>query len=227
MKYVLKEMTTMEKPREKLLMFGAQALTDYELLAIFLRTGTKDKSVINLSIEILKQLNAINDLQNITIEELMSFKGIGKTKAIELLAIIELGKRITNYTKNKYYIKSTKDAYNYLKGKLSHLEQEHFMAVFLSSNNQVITHKIISIGSTTSTIANSKDVIKWAIKVSSYAIIIAHNHPSGVVLPSKQDQSFTLELLSACKIVDIKFIDHIIIGKNNYFSFKDKSIFNE
>ena len=179
------------------------------------------------AIEILKQLKSINDLQNITLEELLSYKGIGKTKAIELLATIELGKRINAYQKNKYYIKNTKEAYYYLKNKLSHLEQEHFMAIFLSSNNQVITDKIISIGSSTSTIANSKDVIKWAIKASSYAIIIAHNHPSGFVQPSKQDVEFTIELQSACKIVDIKFVDHIIIGKNNYFSFKNKSIFNE
>lgn len=227
MKYVLKEMTSMEKPREKLFYFGPQSLSDYELLAILLRTGTKNKSVIDLSIEILKQLKSINDLQNITLEELLSYKGIGKTKAIELLATIELGKRMNNYQKNKYYIKNTKEAYYYLKSKLSHLEQEHFIAIFLSSNNQVITDKIISIGSSTSTIANSKDVIKWAIKASSYAIIIAHNHPSGFVQPSKQDFDFTLELQSACKIVDIKFVDHIIIGKNNYFSFKNKSIFNE
>lgn len=227
MKYVLKEMTSMEKPREKLFYFGPQSLSDYELLAILLRTGTKNKSVIDLSIEILKQLKSINDLQNITLEELLTFKGIGKTKAIELLATIELGKRINDYQREKYFIKSTKDAYYYLKGKLSHLEQEHFVAIFLSPNNQVITDKIISIGTSTATIANPKDVIKWALKASTFAIIIAHNHPTGVVQPSKQDYEFTLELQSACKIVDIKFVDHLIIGKNNYFSFKNKSIFNE
>ena len=146
----------------------------------------------------------------------MTFKGIGKTKAIELLATIELGKRINDYQREKYFIKSTKDAYYYLKGKLSHLEQEHFVAIFLSPNNQVITDKIISIGTSTATIANPKDVIKWALKASTFAIIIAHNHPTGVVQPSKQDYEFTLELQSACKIVDIKFVDHLIIGKNNY-----------
>ena len=227
MKYVLKEMTNMEKPREKLFYFGSSSLTDYELLAILLRTGTKDKSVIDMSIEIIKQLNSINDLQNITIEELLKFKGIGRTKAIELLATIELGKRITNYQKEKKYIRGSKDTYYYLKDKLSYLDQEHFIAIFLNHNNEIITNKTISIGTTTSTIANPKDVIKWALKYSAYAIIIAHNHPTGNVKPSSQDVSFTLELKKACEIVDLILIDHIIIGKNNYFSFKDKSIFNE
>ena len=126
-------MTEMEKPREKLFLFGPHSLTDYELLAILLRTGTKNKSVIDLSIDILKQLNSINDLQNITIEELLKFRGIGKTKAIELIATIELGKRISNYSKKIEYIKSTKDAYYYLRTKMSHLEQEHFHAMCNSS----------------------------------------------------------------------------------------------
>lgn len=225
MKYILKEMTEMEKPREKLLRLGPNALADYELLAIILRTGTKNKSVINLAIDILNQLNSINDLNNITIEELLKFEGIGRTKAIEILSIIEFSKRITTYQKNKKFIKSTLDSYNYLKGKLSHLEQEHFVAIFLSPINEIITDKTISIGTTTSTIANHKDVIKWALKYSAHAIIIAHNHPTGNVIPSKQDIDFTMNLQEACKIVDILLIDHLIIGKNNYFSFKDKSIF--
>lgn len=227
MKYILKEMTAMEKPREKLYSFGPSSLTDYELLAIILRTGTRDKSVIDISIELLKYLNTINNLQNITIEELLEFKGIGKTKAIELLATIELGKRIINYQNDKTFIKGTSDTYNYLKSKLSHLEQEHFVAIFLSPNNEIITDKIISIGTTTSTIANPKDVIKYALKYSAYAIIVAHNHPTGNVSPSKHDIDFTIDLEKACRIVDIILIDHVIIGKNNYFSFKHKSIFKE
>ena len=105
------------------------------------------------------------------------------------------------------------------------MEQEHFVAIFLSPINEIITDKTISIGTTTSTVANHKDVIKWALKYSAHAIIIAHNHPTGNVIPSKQDIDFTMNLQEACKIVDILLIDHLIIGKNNYFSFKDKSIF--
>lgn len=227
MKYVLKEMTEMEKPREKLYLLGASSLSDYELLAILLRTGTKNKSAIDVSIELLSHLNTINDLYNITIEELQKIKGIGKTKAIELLAMIEFSKRLSHYKNTSKFIKSTKDAYNYLKGKLSHLEQEHFMAIYLTINNKIITDKIISIGTTTQTIATPKDVIKWALKSSAYAVIVAHNHPSGNVVPSKHDFDFTTELQKACEVVDIRFLDHIIVGKNNYFSFKDKSINKE
>lgn len=227
MKYVLKEMGEMEKPREKLYYFGPSSLTDYELLAILLRTGTKNKSVIDISIELMKQLETINELQNITIEELLKIKGIGKTKAIELLATIELGKRIVNYKSKKYKIKKASDCYYYVKDKLAHLKQEHFLAIFLSINNEVISDKIITIGSLTSTVADTKDVILWAVKFSAYAIIITHNHPSGNPSPSPNDINFTNKLTQACSLVDIKLVDHIIVGKNKYFSFKEKSIINE
>lgn len=227
MKYVLKEMSEMEKPREKLCFLGASSLSNYELLAIILRTGTKNKSVIDLSIELLNQLNSINDFHNITLEELLKIKGIGKIKAIELLAIIEFSKRVNTYIDNNYYIKGTKDSFNYLKNILSHLDQEHFVAIYLSRNNKVIASKTISIGTSNKTIADPKDVIKWGLKLSAYAIIVSHNHPSGAVLPSNEDINFTMALQNACNAVDILFIDHIIIGKNKYFSFKEKSIFNE
>ena len=101
------------------------------------------------------------------------------------------------------------------------------MAIFINNNNEIITDKIISIGTTTTTIANPKDVIKWALKYSAYAIIVAHNHPSGNVKPSSQDVKFTMELKKACEIIDIILVDHIIVGRNNYFSFKDKRIIDE
>lgn len=227
MKYIIKEMSDMEKPREKLLAFGPNSLTDYELLAILLRTGTKEKSVIDVSIELTKILNSINDLQNITIEELTSIKGIGKTKAIELLATIELGKRLNNFKKVKNRIKCAKDCFEYLKNKMMHLQQENFVAIYLSINNEVITDKIISVGTLNQTIANPRDVIRWGIKYNAYAIIIAHNHPSGDSNPSKEDCKFTLLLNDACKSVDLRLVDHIIIGKNNYYSFKEKRIFIE
>lgn len=227
MKYILKEMTEMEKPREKLYYYGPNSLSDYELLAILLRTGTKNKSVIDVSIELLNNIITINELQNITIEELLSIKGIGKIKAIELLATIELGKRINNYKQNNFKIKTAKDCFKYVKDKLSHQKQEHFLAIYLSINNDVISDKVISIGTISSTIADPKDIIRWGVKFGAYAIIITHNHPSGNPYPSQQDITFTTKLTNACNLVDIKLVDHIIIGKNKYFSFKEKSIFNE
>lgn len=227
MKYVLKEMTKMEKPREKLYYYGANSLSNYELLAIILRNGTKEKSVIDIAIELLEQINSINDFHNITIEELLKIKGIGRTKAIELLAIIEFSKRINDYDFKQYYIRSTRDCYVYLKNKLSFLDQEHFIAIYLAINNKVILDKTISIGTANKMVTNPKDVIKWGIKVSAYAVIISHNHPSGEVIPSNEDIMFTASLQQACDAVDLLFIDHIIVGKNKYFSFKQKSIFND
>ena len=217
----------MEKPREKLYNYGPNSLTDYELLAILLRTGTKSKSVIDLSLELLEKIISINELQNITIEELLKIKGIGKIKAIELLATIELGKRINNYKKENYKIKKAVDCYNYVKDKLSHQKQEHFLAIYLSVTNEVIKDEIISIGTNDKTIAEPKDVIRWGLKYAAYAIIVTHNHPSGNPTPSPEDISFTTKLSNACNLVDIKLVDHIIVGKNKYFSFKEKSIFNE
>lgn len=227
MKYVLKEMGNMEKPRERLCYFGPAALTDCELLAILLRTGTKDKSVIDLSLEILNEFNGLNNLQNVVAEELMKVKGIGKIKAIELLAVIELGKRITNYKANKSYIKCANDGYLYLKNKIAHLNQENFYAIYLSINNEVISDRIISIGTLNQTVASPKDVIRWGLKYGAYAVIVSHNHPSGDSFPSKHDYEFTLKLNEACRTVDLKFVDHIIIGKNNYYSFKEKRIIKE
>lgn len=227
MKYNLKEMSLMEKPREKLYQFGAESLADYELLAIILRTGSKELSVLDLSIKILKQIGSINALSNISMEELLNFKGIGKIKAIELLATIELSKRINDYSKMNHYIKSSKDAYDYLKSSLIHLEQEHFIAIYLSSNNKIINKKIISIGSSTKTIINPKDIIRWGIKLCAFGVLVSHNHPGGSSKPSQQDINFTLEFQKICDMVDLVFIDHIIIGKNNYFSFKEKSIFKD
>ena len=114
-----------------------------------------------------------------------------------------------------------------MKDKLSHQKQEHFLAIYLSINNDVISDKVISIGTISSTIADPKDIIRWGVKFGAYAIIITHNHPSGNPYPSQQDITFTTKLTNACNLVDIKLVDHIIIGKNKYFSFKEKSIFNE
>lgn len=227
MKYVLKEMTEMEKPREKLLYLGTNALTDYELLAILLRTGTKYKSVIDLSKEIIEEYNGLNNLQNVVIEELIKIKGIGRIKAIELLAAIELGKRITNYKKIKTVIKNSYDAYLYSKNNMAHLTQEYFSAIYLAINNEVICERVINVGTINQTVASPKDVISWGLKFGAYAVIVLHNHPSGDPTPSKADYSFTLKVNEACNAVDFKFVDHIIIGKNNYYSFKEKRIIYE
>lgn len=216
----IKDLEQYEKPREKLIHFGAKALFDYELLAIILRTGTKDKSVIDLSKELLRDLNSFAYCQELTIEELMKFKGIGQTKAVELIAIFEFASRVLYQKHQNNKILSAKDCYLYLKSKLENYSQEHFIALYLSSNNEIIYEKTISIGTINKTIANQRDVIRWGLKISAFGVIVAHNHPNGDSQPSTNDILFTKRIFEACQTVDLLFVDHIIIGKNNYYSFK-------
>lgn len=215
-----KKIDNNEKPREKLLKFGPKSLLDFELLAIILRTGTKDKNVIELSKELLSELNSFAYCQELTIEELIKFKGIGKNKAIELLAIFEFSSRILSSNEGNKKIVSAKECYLYLKNQLTNLSQEHLIAIYLSSTNEIIFEKVISIGSMNRTIGNYKDVIKWGLKVSAFGVIVAHNHPGGNPIPSDADITFTEKMIEACQAVDLVFVDHIIIGKNKYFSFK-------
>lgn len=214
-----KKMNNSEKPREKLVKLGAKSLLDFELLAIIIRTGTKDKNVIELSKELLKELNSFAYCQELTIEELVRFKGIGKTKAIELLAIFEFSSRILMKKNDNIKIESSKECYGYLKNRLTNLSQEHLVAIYLSSTNKIVFEKVISIGSMNKTIGNYKDVIKLGLKVSAFAVIVAHNHPGGDPTPSQADYNFTRQLIEACNAVDLFFVDHLIICNNCYYSF--------
>ena len=226
MKYVLKEMSLDEKPRSKMKKFGSIALSDYELLAIILKTGIKDKSVIDLSIEILNYFTSLKCLEEATLTEIKSIKGMGEAKSLELLACIELGRRIYKSSDSMNIIKSAKDAYMYVQYDLKNLKKEHFMCIYLNSKGMVITKKIISIGASTETIADYKDAIKWALKFSSSAIIFVHNHPSGNAMPSSQDYKLTSIFKTITSSVDLKFVDHIIVGHNSYFSFIRNELIN-
>lgn len=224
MNYMLRELPVEERPRERLIKYGASSLSNYELLAILLRTGTKDCSVINLAKSILMKIENINMLNDITIEELIQIKGVGQVKAIELLAAIELGKRINNpYTLNDV-IDTPKKAYLYVKDELQHLTQENLVCLYLNTKSQVIAKKTITVGTISQTIINPRDIFKWAFKFSCFAIIIIHNHPSGHPEPSQPDIIMTKKILEAAKTVDLLLVDHIIIGKNKYYSFQENKI---
>ncbi len=227
MKYDMKEMTEIEKPREKLLKYGASHLADYELFAILLCTGTKTKSVLDVAIELSKYLSTISSLPDITYEELIHIDGIGKSKALIILSVIELGKRMMNPANTLTVVKNSMDAYLFLKNELQDKTQEYFVSIYLSLSNKVITHRIISIGSLTHTIASPKEVMKWGLKCSAYAVIIAHNHPSGNAEPSKQDMELTKQFIQASQVVDLVFVDHIIIGNHCYYSFHENRIIHE
>lgn len=224
---MVKDIPSSERPRERMIEFGPESLNNAELLAILLRTGSANESVLTLAQRIISQIGELRGLYDITIEELTKVKGIGPAKAIQIKAAIELGKRVTKeHSLNRNNsIRSPKDVADYIMEDLRHLKQEHFVTLLLDTKNNVIAKETISIGTLNSSIIHPREVYKPAIKKSVSAIIVAHNHPSGDPTPSREDIEVTKRLKEAGEILGIDLLDHIIIGDSKYFSLKDKGLF--
>ena len=218
----MKDMPLDEQPREKALKYGFSSLSDAELLAILLRTGTKELNVKELALEILKEMNNLNGLQNSRISKLSSIKGVGKVKAITILAALELGKRFNKESNFKALkIRETKDVYNAYKDELENDVQEKFMAVFLNNQNIVLASKILFVGVSNQSLIEPKIIFKEAMLYNATRLIVIHNHPSGNPSPSKEDYLVTDQIMEAGNLLNIRLIDHLIIGKEKYFSFYD------
>jgi DNA repair protein RadC len=212
-----------DRPRERLVNDGPESLSTQELLAIILRTGTKDESVLQLSNHILKHFDGLRMLMNASIEEMVSIKGIGVTKAIQLLASFELGKRINRLQfEDRYSIKSPDDCAKYMMDEMRFLQQEHFVCLYLNTKNQIIARETIFIGSLNASIVHPREVFKEAFRRSAASIICMHNHPSGDPAPSREDIDVTKRLVECGKIIGIELLDHIIIGEHKYVSLKEK-----
>lgn len=220
----IQDMTLEERPREKMILNGAGSLTDAELLAILIRTGTKQFNAIQLGKAIIEKADNIRYLQNITIEELESINGIGKTKAVQIKAALELGNRIASYKPAKYKIKNPWDIYKYYMESLRYQYKEIFKVVLLNTKNEIITDVDISMGTLNSSLVHPREVFREAIRRSSNKIILLHNHPSGNAEPSKEDKSVTNRLKECGELIGIEVIDHIIIGDGIYFSFKENML---
>ncbi|MFA7075366.1 MAG: DNA repair protein RadC [Candidatus Izemoplasmatales bacterium] len=219
--YMIKDIPKLERPRERLLLNGPGSLSSYELIAILLRVGSEGQSVLELAKSLVINLNDLSDLKQMTIDELQKFKGIGRTKAITLLAAIELGQRVLNPQKEKIQIVSPENVYDLLKYELSDLKQEVLMVLFLDLKNNLISKKTIFKGSLNQSLVHPREVFKYAVKFSAFQIILVHNHPSGDPTPSNQDLEITKIFESAGSLLQIKVLDHIIIGNNTYLSIKD------
>ncbi len=222
MNYLIKDIKKEERPRERLLTYGASTLSNEELLSIILKTGTKDKSVKLLAVDILNSIDEISDLKEITINKLLSIKGIGKVKALEIIATIELGKRIyikTNKTKTKY--SNAIDIYKDNKEIFESNKQEYFYCLYLNNKNELIERKLLFMGTVNRSIVHPREVFKYAYLTSASSIICMHNHPSGDVKPSRDDIIFTKALVETGRIQSIPVLDHIIIGDEDYYSFND------
>jgi DNA repair protein RadC len=214
-----------ERPREKMLKQGEKTLSNAELLAILLRTGTKNKNAIELANYIInKDLQGIRSLQDLTIEELCEIDGIGKSKASQIKAALELGVRISSAKPNKYKVKNPWDIYKYYMESLRYEQKEIFKVVLLNTKNEIITDVDVSVGTLNSSLVHPREVFKEAIKRSSNKMILIHNHPSGSVEPSNEDKNITDRLIKCGEIIGIEVIDHIIIGDGLYYSFKENMI---
>ena len=226
MNVLIKDIPLNERPRERLINKGVEYLSNEDLLAILLKTGTKENSVKVLANNILKQLDDINNLKEINLERLVKIKGIGKAKACELLAAIELGKRLNKKIDNLNQIKiySSNSIYEYYQDKLKDKLQEYFYCVYLDTKNHIIKDKLLFIGTINESLIHPREIFKEAYLLSASSIICIHNHPSGNVNPSNNDIIMTKQLVEVGKILGIKVLDHIIIGKDNYYSFNDNNL---
>lgn len=221
--YTISKIPKDERPREKLLKYGAEILTNSELLALIIGFGSKRDSAITLAQKIIYNNNkGLLNIIDTDAELLKSYNGINDAKAAKILAVAELSKRISRERVNKIKIASPQTIAALLLEEMRYLKKEVFKIVLLDTKNNIISINNVSVGCLDSTIVHPREVFLDAIKNSSAAIILVHNHPSGEVEPSKDDINITNRIIECGKIIGIKVLDHIIIGDGNYLSFKEK-----
>ena len=211
-------------PRERLAKEGVEALSNQELLAILLRTGTRQASVFEIAQKVLNNLSSLTDLKKMTLQELQSLSGIGRVKAIELQAMIELGHRIHKHeTLEMESILSSQKLAKKMQQELGHKKQEHLVALYLNTQNQIIHQQTIFIGSATRSIAEPREILHYAIKHMATSLILVHNHSSGAVAPSRNDDHVTKLVKEACDLMGIVLLDHLIVSHSSYFSYREKT----
>lgn len=222
----VREMPEDDRPRERIARLGAEALRDAELLAVLFRTGTREHGAVALAEALLKHFgNDIRRLGHASIEELQQVRGIGMVKAVELKAAIELGRRVTGAGQKKLgKVSSGKDIAEFLMHRFRQCEVEHFKTVLLNIKNEVLKVVDVSQGTVDGTYALPPDVFRQAVREGAAGVIVAHNHPSGDPEPSKADLALTRRLADAALLLNIKLVDHVIIGDGRFVSFKERNL---
>lgn len=222
----IKDWADDDKPREKLLNKGRSALSDAELIAILIGSGSRNESAVELSKRILASAdNNLNELGTLSIKQLIQFKGIGEAKAITIAAALEIGRRRRGEEAKKVEkIGSSKDAFELLQPIIGELPHEEFWIVYLNNSNKVLFKEQSSKGGITGTLVDVRLVMKQALEHGAVGLILAHNHPSGTLKPSHADKQLTQKLKNAAEVLDVKVLDHLIITQKAYFSFADKQI---
>lgn len=224
--FSIKNWSDDDKPREKLVHKGRSVLSDAELIAILIRSGSRSESAVELSKRILASVgNNLNELGKLSFQQLMQFKGIGEAKAISIIAALEIGRRRRGEdAPEKTAIGSSKSVYELLQPKMGELPHEEFWIVYLNNSNKVLFAGQQSKGGITGTLVDVRLVLKRALELGAVALILAHNHPSGTLRPSEADKQITKKLKTASEALDIKVLDHLIITQKEYFSFADEGL---
>ncbi|MFZ5518446.1 MAG: RadC family protein [Candidatus Zhuqueibacterota bacterium] len=221
----IKDLPDHERPRERLLNYGAEKLQDAELLAILLRVGRAQESAVDMARNLLNRFDGFRGLNSRSVSELCQINGIGPAKAAQIKAALEIGKRMTSerhLTRQK--IESCDDVFKLVHPYMADLTREEFKILLLTSRNHLILERTLFEGSLTESMVNAREIIKEALNNSAAAIIFVHNHPSGDPSPSIEDKEITKRLVQACNIVGIRPFDHIIMGKNSYYSFAENNL---
>lgn len=219
----IKSWAAEDRPREKMLLKGKESLSNAELLAILLGSGSKKESAVSLAQRILSSTSTLNELGKKDIPYFINFKGIGEAKAITICAALELGRRRqSEKAEERSKITTSKDVWHLIGPRLRDLPHEEFWIICLNRRNAVISQEKISSGGVSATVVDPKIIFKQALNILASQLVLVHNHPSGSTIPSEQDNTLTRRLVEAGKILDLKVIDHIIIGESNYYSYADE-----
>lgn len=224
--FSIKNWSDDDKPREKLVNKGRSALSDAELIAILIGSGSRDESAVELSKRILASVdNNLNELGKLSIQQLMKFKGIGEAKAISIVAALEIGRRRRGEASLKVdKIASSQDAFGVLQPIIGELEHEEFWILYLNNSNKILHKSQLSKGGITGTLVDVRLIMKQSLELGAVALILAHNHPSGTLKPSHSDKDITQKIRKASESLDIRILDHLIITQKEYFSFADNQL---
>ena len=222
----IKQWAEDDRPREKLISKGKAALSDAELLAILMRSGSQKETAVDLSKRILSDVSDnLLELSKLSLNDLLGYSGVGEAKALSIIAALELGKRCrVSEVAVKEKISGSRDVFEYFQNNLADNQYEEFWVLFLNRANKILKKNIISQGGIAGTVADPKKIFKAALENNASSMILCHNHPSGNIKPSEADIKLTRKLKDAGTLMDISVLDHIIIGDNTYFSFADEGL---
>jgi DNA repair protein RadC len=223
-RYTIKELPPELRPRERLLAGGPEALSNAELLGLLFGIGSREKTAVELAQQVISESGGLHGLYRVSVHDLTKIAGIGEAKACIILAAVELGKRAAQVRNPvRPVVSSPADVHELLRGKIASSDRENFIAVLLNTKNEVIGNPVISVGTLSEALVHPREVFKPAVQASAASVILAHNHPSGKVEPSRQDREVTHRLTEASRILGIEMLDHVIIG-DGYFSMKENGM---